>query len=140
MSTLSVQKKVLLGTFAFGSLLVPIVFGAAAQDSSPMPLVRIQPSYPDDALAARREGVVELEFTIAANGTTKDVVIVNSSAPEFEEPAITALLRWKYLPTNMSCVGTVCQTIENAVAVERPGIRTVIRYQLSDVNPQAETR
>jgi len=138
MSTLSVQKKILVGAFALGSLLVPIIFGAAAQDSSPMPLVRIQPDYPTDALAARSEGVVELEFTIAANGTTKDVVIVDSSAPEFEEPAVAALLRWKYLPTNMSCVGTVCQPIENAVAVERPGIRTVIRYQLADVNPQAE--
>lgn len=138
MSTLSVQKKILVGVFALGSLLVPIIFGAAAQDSSPMPLVRIQPNYPTDALAARREGLVELEFTIAANGTTKDVVIVDSSAPEFEEPAVAALLRWKYLPTNMSCVGTLCQPIENAVAVERPGIRTVIRYQLADVNPQAE--
>lgn len=140
MSTLPVQKKILLGTCVLSGLLVPIIFGAAAQDGGPVPLVRIQPNYPTDALEARLEGMVELEFTIAANGTTKDVVIVNSSAPEFEEPAITALLRWKYLPTNMSCVGTVCQTIENAVAVERPGIRTVIRYQLSDVNPQAETR
>ncbi len=137
MSALPVQKKILLGAFALGSLLVPIIFGAAAQDS-PVPLVRIQPNYPTDALAAKREGFVELEFTIAANGATKDVVVVGSSAPEFEEPAIAALLRWRFAPTNVNCVGTVCTPIENAPAVERPGIHTVIRYQLGDVNAQAE--
>ena len=137
MSALPVQKKILLGAFALGSLLVPIIFGAAAQDS-PVPLVRIQPNYPTEALAAKREGFVELEFTIAANGTTKDVVIVGSSAPEFEAPAIAALLRWRFAPTNLNCVGAVCEPIENAQAVERPGIHTVIRYQLGDVNAQAE--
>ncbi|HVJ31092.1 MAG TPA: hypothetical protein VNA66_12345, partial [Gammaproteobacteria bacterium] len=63
-----------------------------------------------------------------------------SSAPEFEAPAVAALLRWRFAPTNVNCVGTVCQPIEGAQPVERPGIRTVIRYQLGDVNPQAEAR
>jgi len=137
MSALPVQKKILLGVFALGSLLAPIVFGAAAQDS-PVPIVRIKPIYPTDALAAKREGFVELEFTIAANGATKDVVVVGSSAPEFEAPAVAALLRWRYAPTNLSCDGAVCTPIENVPADERPGIHAVIRYQLADVNPQAE--
>jgi bla regulator protein blaR1 len=139
MSALSIRKKILLGVFALSSLLVPIVFGAAAQDSF-LPILRIQPEYPTEALAAGREGSVELEFTIAANGTTKDVVVVGSSASEFEESAVAALLRWRYLPTNLSCDGPVCQPIEGAEPVERPGVRTVIRYQLVDVNPQAEAR
>jgi len=138
MSGLPIQKKILLGAFALGVTVVPVIFGAAAQDGAPVPIVRIAPSYPTDALAAKREGAVELEFTIAANGSVKDVVVVGSSAPEFEDPAVAALLRWRYLPTNVSCVGTVCTPIENAVALERPGVRTVIRYQLADVNPQAE--
>jgi protein TonB len=139
MATLSIQKKILLGAFALSTALVPIIFGAAAQDA-PMPLVRIQPDYPTDALAARREGFVGLQFTISANGTTRDVVVVSSSAPEFEAPAVAALLRWRFLPTNVTCVGTVCQTNENEQPLERPGIRTVIRYQLADVNPQAEAQ
>jgi TonB family protein len=139
MSALPMEKKLLLGSLALATVLVPIVFGAAAQDSgSPVQWVRIQPSYPPEALAAAREGVVQLEFTIAANGSTKDVVVVASTAPEFEAPAIAALLRWRYVPTNLSCVGAVCQPIEGAQPVERPGIRTVIRYELEDVNPQAE--
>src|SRR5262245_32271888 len=139
MTTLSIQKKILLGAFALSTAFVPIIFGAAAQDD-PKPLVRIQPNYPDDALKARREGFVDLQFTIAANGATRDVVVVASSAPEFEAPAVAALLRWRFLPTNMTCDGTVCTTNENEQPYERPGIRTVIRYQLRDVNPQAESQ
>ena len=138
MSELEIHKKVLLGAFALGTLLVPIVFGAAAQDADPVPVIRISPNYPSEALTAGREGGVELEFTIAANGSTKDVVVIHSTAPEFEEPAAAALLRWRYLPTNVSCVGTVCQSNADVQPIERPGIRTVIRFQLAEVNPQAE--
>ena len=42
MSELPMQKKILLGTFALATLLVPIIFGAAAQSvDEPRPLVRI---------------------------------------------------------------------------------------------------
>jgi TonB family protein len=141
MSELSMQKKIFLGAFALGTLLMPIIFGAAAQGGDePRPMVRIRPDYPQEALAAGREGEVRLEFTIAANGTVKDVVVVDSSSPEFEAPAVTALLRWRYLPTNVECVGTVCTPNANAPAVERPGMRTELRFQLADVNPEAEAR
>ncbi len=138
MSQLSLQKKVFLGTFALGTLLVPIIFGAAAQGDEPRPVVRIQPNYPDAALAAGREGEVQLEFTIAANGATKDIVVVASSSPEFEEEAVAALMKWRYMPTNVECVGTVCTTNANAPALERPGMRTELRFQLADVDTQAE--
>lgn len=152
MSKLPVRKKVLIGTFALGTVLVPVIFGASAQGDDPLPMVRIQPNYPDDALAAGREGFVELEFTIAANGATKDVVVVDSSSPEFEAPAVAALLRWRYLPTNSQCAeferppaegsstqrAVRCTQDPNAQPVERPGIRTIIRYELDDVDPQAE--
>jgi TonB family protein len=133
MSELSMQKKVLLGAFALSTLLVPVMFGASAQsnDENLRPLVRIAPLYPSDALQAGREGDVVLEFTIAASGATKDVVVVSSSSPEFEAPAVAALLKWRYAPTNLECVGTVC-TPTSAPAVERPGVRTTIRYQLQN--------
>jgi TonB family protein len=131
MHALPIQKKVLLGAFALSTSLVPIVFGATAQNvAAPMPIVRIAPIYPEDALAARREGSVDLEFTIAANGTVKDVVVASSTSPEFEEPAVAALLRWRYLPTNVTCVGTDCRTNESVQPIERPGMRTVISYRL----------
>lgn len=156
MSQLPVRKKVLLATFALGTVLVPVIFGAAAQgDDEPMPVVRIAPVYPADALAAKREGVVELEFTIAANGTTKDVFVIDSSSPEFEEPAVAALLRWRYLPTNTECTGldrppaadsnerpvVRCTENPNLPVVERPGMRTAMRFELDENgNPRRPAR
>jgi TonB family protein len=105
------------------------------------PVVRINPEYPLDALQAGREGVVELEFTIAANGSPKDVVVLDASSPEFEAPAVAAVLKWRYLPTNIECVesvGTpdrreppVCSPIANQEPVERPGVRTTLRFELA---------
>ncbi|HET7609990.1 MAG TPA: M56 family metallopeptidase [Gammaproteobacteria bacterium] len=139
MSELPFQKKALLGAVALATLIVPIIFGAAAQDGAdPIPILRIQPNYPEDALVAGREGSVDLEFTIAANGSVKDVVVVSSTAPEFEEPAVKALLRWRFLQTNTTCTGTDCRTIEKVEPVERPGMRTVIHYRLSDARPETD--
>ena len=139
MSELPFQKKALLGAVALATLIVPVIFGAAAQDGAdPIPILRIQPNYPEDALVAGREGSVDLEFTIAANGSVKDVVVVSSTSPEFEEPAVKALLRWRFLQTNTTCTGTACRTIEKVEPVERPGMRTVIHYRLADARPETD--
>jgi hypothetical protein len=47
-------------------------------------------------------------------------------------------MRWRYMPTNVECVGTVCTPNANLPAAERPGMRTELRFQLADVNPEAE--
>jgi TonB family protein len=114
-----IQKKVLLGAFALSSLIAPIIFGgvsgkAVAQPSDVAPLVRIAPTYPPAALAEKREGYAQVEFTITAEGTVRDVVVVESSSPEFNEPTIAAVMRWRYA----------------AQPVERRGVQTIIRYQL----------
>jgi TonB family protein len=87
----------------------------AQAEEAPTPLVRIAPILAD--AATRIYGAVSLEFTIAASGTTKDIAIVGSSAPELEEPAIAALLRWRYAPQ-----------IENGASLERR-VRTTIRFE-----------
>jgi TonB family protein len=130
MSVLPIEKKLLLGALALATVLVPVVFGTVggrieAQSNpgaqpQPQILVRIAPLYPEAALAAKLEGEVNLQFTIAANGTTKDIFVVDSTAPEFEAPAITALSRWRYAPT----------TTGDGEAVEVPGMRTIIRFAL----------
>jgi bla regulator protein blaR1 len=120
MRELSIQKKFLLGTFALVTMLVPIVFGMAQGDRNLIPIVRINPNYPPSALAAKLEGEVNLQFTIAANGTTKNIVVVESTTPEFEAPAIAALQRWRYAPA----------TTADGQGVEVPGVRTIIRFSL----------
>jgi TonB family protein len=130
MSELPIQKKILLGTFALATLLVPIVFGAvsstavAQNDRDLIPLVRINPDYPTEMLAAHRQGQVILEFTITATGATQDIVAVESSSPEFAAAATAALARWRYQPR-----------MENGQAVERRGVRTVMRFQLEPQSP-----
>ena len=130
MSELSMQKRILLGTFALATVLVPVVFGAlsgtaaAQNDRDVIPLVRINPDYPADALAAKREGQVILQFTITATGVTRDIVAVDNSSPEFVASAIAAVARWRYQPQ-----------MENGQAVERTGVRTVIRFQLNPQSP-----
>jgi TonB family protein len=96
----------------------PAAGAALAQtEATPTPLVRIAPDYPRDANAGAA-GEVSLEFTIAATGTTKDIVVVGSSAPELEGPAVAALLRWRYAPL-----------VENGAPVERRGVRTIMRFE-----------
>ena len=132
MSELPMAKKLLLGTFALATVLVPIVFGAvsgpaaAQNDRDVVPLVRIQPDYPAEALAAGRDGEVILTFTVSITGTTKDIVVVQSSSPEFDAPSIAALAKWRYAPL-----------LEGGEPVERRGVRTMLRYQLANYRPDA---
>jgi TonB family protein len=119
-NALPVQKKMLLGAFALSTLIVPIIFGAVstkahAQDRDEIPLVRTPPDYPPEALEQHREGWVKLEFTITSEGTVADAVVVDSSSPEFNEPTLAAVQRWRYSPR----------------PIERRGVQTIIRYQLA---------
>jgi TonB family protein len=106
-------------------LLVPIIFGAvggrvAAQaDSDVVPLVRIAPTYPPEAISAGRDGDVRLRFTIAADGATKDIVVEESTSPEFEQPATAALKRWIYAPR-----------VVDGEPVERRDVLTIIRFRI----------
>jgi TonB family protein len=132
MSVLPIQKKLLLGALALATVLAPVIFGTvsgrieaqsnpgAPDQRPPQLLVRIAPLYPPSALAAKLEGEVTLQYTIAANGTTKDILVIESTAPEFEAPAMTALSRWRYVPT----------TIGDGQPVEVPGMRTLIAFTL----------
>jgi TonB family protein len=131
MSTLNVARKLALLAAALCALLVPIAAGlmtgpaALAQDSAALvPLVRIAPEYPSDLLAQGIEGAVTLEFTIAREGTTKDIVVAESTHASFEQPAIRAVSRWRYQT----------QTVDGNPA-EVEGVRTVIRFALDRGQP-----
>jgi protein TonB len=130
MSELPMPKKILLGTLALATVLAPIIFGAvsgtaaAQNDRDVIPLVRINPDYPADMLAAKREGQVILQFTITTTGTTRDIAAVGSSTPEFVPAAVAALAKWRYQPQ-----------MENGQPVERVGVRTMISFRLDPQSP-----
>lgn len=133
MSELPMQKKILLGAFALSMAMVPIIFGAisgpaaAQNDRDVIPMVRINPDYPREAQIAGREGQVTLKFTVTATGTTQDIVVVQSSSPEFEAPSIAALAKWRYAPK-----------LDGDKPVERRDVHTTIRYQLDKGAPPAQ--
>jgi TonB family protein len=57
------------------------------------------PEYPDRARAREVEGWVDLEFTVATDGTTRDVT-VRAAEPTgvFDRAALDAVKRWRYEP------------------------------------------
>jgi protein TonB len=57
------------------------------------------PVYPDRARERATEGWVDLEFTVATDGTTTNIV-VRAAEPEgtFDNAAVSAVRRWRYEP------------------------------------------
>lgn len=95
---------------------------SAGADRDVVPLVRINPDYPQRALSRGLEGWVQVQFTISETGAVIDPVVVDSSPKGiFDDAAIKAVSRWRYNPK-----------IEGAVAVQRVGVQTIIRFTLED--------
>ncbi len=93
---------------------------AVGQDREVIPIVRIAPEYPPQALLAQTEGWVKLQFTVTPTGTVHDPFVVDSSPKNvFDAAALKAIARWRYNPR-----------IEDGVPVERVGVQTIIRFQL----------
>jgi protein TonB len=69
-----------------------------ASDGEYLPIVKVAPVYPTRALQRRLEGYVIVEFVVTANGSVRDVAVVESSDAVFERAAIEAALKFKYKP------------------------------------------
>ena len=68
------------------------------------------------------KGWVLVEFTIGPSGTVVDPKVLDADPKNmFDDAALKAISRWKYNPK-----------VENGVAVERRGIRVVLRFDLED--------
>ena len=87
--------------------------------SDVLPLVRAAPDYPPNALAQGRAGHVQLRFDITPAGKVENISVVESSDAEFEEPAMRALGKWRYLPR-----------IAAGRRVRHEGVHTIIRFVL----------
>lgn len=91
-------------------------------DRDAAPLVRINPTYPIRAAQRGIEGWVQVQFTITGTGSVIDVTVVDSSPPNvFDEAAVEAVSRWRYNPE-----------VEGAVAVDRVGVQTLLRFDLEE--------
>lgn len=128
MRNLGVTKKMMLTAAAICMAGIPILVGYADQlaeerNKDILPIEREAPTYPAEALEQGLNGHVDLVFTITPQGTTKDIKIISSTSPLFEESAMQALAKFKYEP--------VIRAI--------PNVRTRIAYRLKkDTDPQDE--
>lgn len=92
----------------------------ASLDGEAIPLVRVEPHYPAQAMRQGREGRVLVEFTIGRTGSVEAARVVASEPPGlFDREAIEAVRQWKYNPR-----------MEQGRAVPQPGLRTTITFRL----------
>ena len=82
---------------------------------------KVDPEYPERALAQKITGAVTLEFTVDKKGEPQDVHVVSAEpAGTFDRAAIAAVRRWRYEPL----------VIDNVV--QEVTTRTTVRFALSD--------
>ena len=80
-----------------------------------LPIVRIDPQWPREALGKGIEGYVVVEVTIASDGSVRGASIIESVPKRmFDRNVIRAVLKWKFKPR-----------IINGVPVERKAIQTL---------------
>ena len=81
--------------------------------SHPQILSQVDPTYPEAARLASREGTVLLEVQILENGRTGSVSIKQSSGNELlDESAVSAVYKWRFTPAKEKNTGRaiVCIT------------------------------
>lgn len=89
-----------------------------------LPLVRIEPQYPQRARISGQEGWVELEFDVSSTGSVTNVKILASQPFNvFDSAARRAVLRWKYKPKKLK-----------GKSVVQKGLRTKFEFKLQDAD------
>lgn len=93
--------------------------GASASDGEFLPIVKVQPMYPNRAATRGIEGYCTVMYTVTATGTTRDPEITDCPNSVFASASKKAALKFKYKPR-----------VVDGVAVEVPGVRNKFTYQL----------
>lgn len=74
-------------------------------------LVRVSPEYPRVAASMKLMGAVQLEATVRADGTVRDVKVLGGH-PVLAEAATNAVKRWRYEPSSKETTELVRITFE----------------------------
>ena len=102
-----------LPTIAGGGPFLGNWAGNPLAEGDVLPIVRIAPQWPREALVEGIEGYVLVEVIIAADGSVASAVVIESVPRRlFDRNVIRAVLKWKFKPR-----------IINGVAVERRAIQ-----------------
>ena len=80
------------------------------------------PEYPAREISGGIEGWVLIEFTVTPSGSVANAFVVDSEpSGTFDKAVLRAVAGWKYMPR-----------VEDGVAVERPGMRAVLKFELAE--------
>ncbi len=91
------------------------------RDGDVIPLVRIEPQWPREALMQGIEGWVQVAFTIRADGTVADARVIDAYPRRvFDRSTLRAIQHWRFAPR-----------IVDGRPVERQATQT-IEYRLED--------
>jgi protein TonB len=73
-------------------------FSLAEIDQKPRAVYQVPPSYPSELRGKKVEGVVTIIFVVDAEGKVANPRVEKSTDHAFEDPAMTAVRRWKFEP------------------------------------------
>lgn len=94
--------------------------GISASDGEYLPIVKVAPQYPRQALKRKLEGDVVVEYTVTKQGSVKNARVLFTTDPVFNKSAVDSALRYKYKPR-----------VVEGQAIEVPGVRTRIKFRLN---------
>ena len=96
-------------------------FGGNSFEGDFLPLVRVAPVYPPEALRRGLEGYCDVECTVTEIGTTADVRAVSCTSSLFEKASIKAVQQFRYKPR-----------VVHGVPLAVSGVRHRIRFEIDD--------
>jgi protein TonB len=73
-------------------------FEPSQLDQGPIPLYQARPNYPLSMKVAGITGEAVVDFIVDPNGRVRNPVAARSTQREFEEPACSAVAKWKFKP------------------------------------------
>ncbi|MES2604119.1 MAG: energy transducer TonB [Pseudomonadota bacterium] len=100
------QNNKLILFFAFAWLLGPMATTTAQEDKievmtvvvPPKPIKRGPPTYPIRSLQRGIDGWVEVNMMVDDTGKPFEVMVLDSSSPDFERTTISTIQKWRYEP------------------------------------------
>jgi protein TonB len=113
-------EKVKLGNM--GDIYVGQSGSSNLGDGEAIAMTTFAPPYPDEAMRKGTEGWVRFEFTVAADGSPKDIKIIESKPRRiFDRAARRAIIKWRFKPK-----------IVDGKAVEQPNMKYTMQFKLED--------
>jgi protein TonB len=78
------------------------VYEVSGDVKAPRILQKVEPRYPPAMIAAKKAATVTARCTIDHNGAVRDIDIVYSSFPAFNEAVVQAMQQWRFTPGSLN--------------------------------------